>query len=190
MEDIQQRKKSPEPVAQSPAQTSQQEIPAASSKPGNNNANVTSASEAQTERRVSLTNVVRPMIQATVALPSESLTRPLIQPVRFPPVDDTDTSTGGESPVLMRRRSYNNICRDNHNKARHSLPIRAGTSKSLEASPGVLKTIVHRGLEESLIWLIHVIRLLLCSQGIESSSKSFVQVESVLSREFGRTAIA
>lgn len=73
-----------------------------------------------------MTNVVRPMIQSAGPLPGDSLTRPSIQPIRLPTVDDTDTSTGGESPVLMRRRSYNNISRDSHNKARHSLPIRAG----------------------------------------------------------------
>ena len=130
MDDAQQRKKTPEPAAFPPAAANQAEN-TSSVKPGNSGA-LSSAPEVLTERRASLTNVVRPMIQtSTSSSLNDATTRSSIQSLRLPTVDDTDTSTGGESPVLMRRRSYNNVARDTHNKARYSLPIRAGEGQFL-----------------------------------------------------------
>lgn len=111
------------------------------------------ASESHMERRASVTNVVRPMVQqhpqqppqqqqqsmapvtasatsGIVVPPVESLcvysARPM-STLRPPQVDDTDTSTGGESPVLMRRRTYHSLKETTGNtKIRHSMPVKSG----------------------------------------------------------------
>lgn len=152
----QQRKKTPEPKSPTPTTARNSgnvkaDVAAPSSAvavPG-----ASAACEGQAERRASLTNVVRPMIQQPLQSASShqqqqrqphhsgqpknssfqdgtsAYSRPM-QTLKPPQVDDTDTSTGGESPVLMRRRTYHSL----KDTARQSLPARSCKLDSPEIS--------------------------------------------------------
>ncbi|XP_022646402.1 inverted formin-2-like isoform X1 [Varroa destructor] len=127
-------------------------------------ANISGLPEVHTERRASLTNVVRPMVpqqQQQSPLPSQqqqmtpvgtsalvgvvpdcampavySTSRPM-STLRSSQVEDTDTSTGGESPVLMRRKTYHSLKEPTgSNKTRHSTPVRSATDELAIGSPG------------------------------------------------------